>query len=103
MTLTLGQVVALDKARVDGRADRRMGHTRCHCFRGPEDDPGAHVHHAPALAPFDDLYVLQTGRGPQLGFGISAPASLALRAIPSTSETFVYVAMTRLMLKRLAA
>src|SRR5262245_16458361 len=46
ITLTLCQVVSFDKAGVDSRADRRMGQTRRHGFRCPEDDSCAHVHQA---------------------------------------------------------
>src|SRR4029453_2679607 len=84
ITLTLGQVVSLDKAGVDGRADRCIGQTRRHGFRGPEDHPCAPLSHAPALAPFDDLGVLQTRRWPPPRFGMSPPAALALRVIPFT-------------------
>jgi hypothetical protein len=84
MTLTLGQVGSLDKAGVDGRADRCLGPTRRHGCRGPEDPPCAHVSHAPALAPCDDLGVLQTSRGPPPRVGMSPPAALAVRGRPCT-------------------
>src|SRR5215471_2731989 len=61
-----------------------MGQTRRYGFRCPEDDSRAHVHQASALAPFDDLGVLQTGQWPPPRFGISPPAALALWLIPFT-------------------
>src|SRR5215471_9679910 len=86
MTLTLGQVVPLDKTGVDSPTDRRVGQTCCHRFWGSEDNPWAHLHHAPALTPFDDLGVLQTRRWPPPRFGMSTPAALALRVIPFTVD-----------------
>lgn len=82
MTLPLGQVVPLDKTGVDGPADRRVGPTCCHGFRGPEDHPCAHCHHAPAHALFDTLGVSQTGRWPPRWCGIGASAPLAWRVRP---------------------
>jgi hypothetical protein len=73
VTLTLCLVVPLDKIGVDGPADRRVGQTCCHRFWGSEDHPCAPLHHASALAPFDDLGIPQTGRWSPLRFGIGAP------------------------------
>ena len=81
IALTLCQVAPFDKTGVDGPADRGVGQTCRYRFWGPEDDPCAHVHNAPALAPFDDLGVLQTGKWPLPRFGMSPPAALALRVI----------------------
>ena len=84
MTRTLCPVVPLDNAGVDGAADRRVGQTRRHRFRGPADDPGAHGHKMPARASFDDLGGPQPGGWPPPRWGIGAPAPRAWRLIPGT-------------------
>ena len=84
LTRTRCQVVPRDHAGVDGPADRRVGHTRRHRFRGPADDPCAHLHPMPARAAFDDLGVAQTGGWPPPRWGRGAPAPLAWRWRPCT-------------------